>query len=107
MVPEGPGCQHAFQCYLTTHSQPEALRGHTDPAQIKSCLCPANCYHKRWRGNITVLSVSVCHVGGPGSCPARSACHRKVEFYHCAIDSFLPVPTYGSNKGRPSVIMAV
>ena len=28
----------------------------------------------------------------------RSACIRKVEFYHCAIDLLPPVPTTGSKK---------
>ena len=43
------------------------------------------------RENSTVVSVSVCQAGGLGSRPARSACHRKVRFYHCVIDSFPPV----------------
>ena len=50
------------------------------------------------RGNGTVVSVSVYQAGGPGSLPARSACYRKVEFYHCVIDSFPPVPKTGSKK---------
>ena len=53
---------------------------------------------KRGRGNSTVVSISVYQAGGPGSLPARSACIRKVEFFHCAIDSFPPVPTTGSKK---------
>ena len=48
-------------------------------------------WHGRGRGNSTVGTVSV----GPGSLPARSTCHRKVEFYHCVIDSLPPVPTTG------------
>ena len=32
-------------------------------------------------GNATVVSVSVYQAGDPGSCPPRSTCHRKVEFY--------------------------
>ena len=53
----------------------------------------------RGRGNGTVVSVSVCQAGGPGSLPAQySACHRKVEFYHCVIDSPPPVPTTGSKQ---------
>ena len=50
------------------------------------------------RGNGTVVSVSVYQAGDPGSRPARSACHRKVEFYHCVIHSFPPVLTTGSKK---------
>ena len=58
-------------------------------------------------GNGTVVSVSVYQAGGPGSLPAQSACFRKVRFYHCVINSFPPVPTTGSKKGRPCVIMSV
>ena len=50
------------------------------------------------RGNSTVDSVSVYEAGGPGSLPAQSACHRKVEFYYCAIDLLPPVLTTGSKK---------
>ena len=50
------------------------------------------------RGNSTVVSVSVYQAGSPGSLPARSACHRKVEFYHCVIDSLPPVPMTGKKK---------
>ena len=50
----------------------------------------------RGRGNSTVVSVSLCQAGGPGSCTTRSACHRKVRFYHFVIHSFPPVPTTGS-----------
>ena len=50
------------------------------------------------RGNSTVVSVSVYQAGDPGSHPPRSACHRKVEFYHRAIDLLPPVPTTGSKK---------
>ena len=50
------------------------------------------------RGNSTVVSVSVYQAGGPGSLPAQSACFRKVEFYHCAVNTFPPVPTTGSKK---------
>ena len=32
---------------------------------------------------------------------------RKVELYHCAIDSLPPVPTTGLKKDRPCVIMSV
>ena len=35
----------------------------------------------RGRGNSTVVSVSVCQAGRPGSRQAQSACFRKVEFY--------------------------
>ena len=49
----------------------------------------------RGRGKSTVVSVSVFQAGDPGSRPPRSACHRKVEFYHCVIHSFPPVPTTG------------
>ena len=52
----------------------------------------------RGRGNSTVVRVSVYQAGGPGSLPARSACHRRVEFYHCVIDPIPPVPTTGSKK---------
>ena len=53
-------------------------------------------YLATWgRGNSTVVRVSVYQVGGPGLLPARSACHRKVEFYHCVIDSLPQVPTTG------------
>ena len=51
------------------------------------------CNISRGRGNGTVSGVTVCQVGGPGSRPARSTCHRKVKFYYCVIDSFPPVPT--------------
>ena len=43
-------------------------------------------------------SVSVYQAGGPSSLSARSACVRKVEFYHCAIDLHPPLPTTGSKK---------
>ena len=52
-------------------------------------------------------SVSVYEAGDPGLCPARSACHRKVEFYHCVIDSFPPVPTTGSTKTMPCIVMSM
>ena len=55
-------------------------------------------FDKRGRGNSTVVSVSVYQAGDPGSRPAQSACYRKVEFYHCAIDLLPPVPTTGSKK---------
>ena len=51
--------------------------------------------HFRGWGNSTVVSVSVYQASGPGSFPGQSACIRKVEFYHCAIDSFPPVLTTG------------
>ena len=54
----------------------------------------------RGPGNIMV-SVSSCQAGHPGSRPAQSAWFRKVEFYHNAINLFLPVPTTGSP--RPSM----
>ena len=38
-------------------------------------------------------SISVCQASRPGSCPARSACFRKVEFYQGAIELFQPVTT--------------
>ena len=50
------------------------------------------------RGNSTVVSVSVYQAGDPGSRPPRSACHRKVEFYHCVIGLLPPVPKTGSKK---------
>ena len=49
-------------------------------------------------GNSTVGSISVCHAVHPGLRPAQSACFRKVELYHCVVDSFPPVPTTGSKK---------
>ena len=49
-------------------------------------------------GNSTVVTVSVCQAGRPGSCPAQSACFRKVEFYQGAIDLFPPVLMTGSTK---------
>ena len=52
----------------------------------------------RGRGNSTVVSVSVCQAGRPGSHPARSACFRKVEFYQGAIDLFPPVLMTSSTK---------
>ena len=51
-----------------------------------------------FRGNSTVVSVSVYQAGDPGSRPAWSACVRKVEFYHCVTHSFPPVSTTGSKK---------
>ena len=39
-------------------------------------------YQYGGRENSTVVSVSVYQAGGLGSLPSRSACHRKVEFYH-------------------------
>ena len=56
----------------------------------------AHCHEGR--GNSTVVSVSVCQTGRPGSRPARSFCFRKVEFYQCAIDLFPPVPMTSSKK---------
>ena len=52
----------------------------------------------RERGNSSMVSISVCQAGRPGSHPAWSACCRKVEFYHCAIELFPPVPTTGLTK---------
>ena len=49
-------------------------------------------------GNSIMVSISVYQAGSPGLRLAQSACHRKVEFYHCVIDSFPQVPTTGSNK---------
>ena len=46
-------------------------------------------------GNSTVVCVSVYQVGGPGLHPARSSCIRRVKFFHCAINSFPPMPTTG------------
>ena len=54
------------------------------------------------RGNSTVVSVSVYQTGDPGLRPPRSACVRKVEFYHC----YSLVPTSADDwfkKGRPFV----
>ena len=45
-----------------------------------------------------MVSVSVCQGGHPDSCPARSTCLRKVEFYQGAIDMSPPVLTTGSTK---------
>ena len=59
-----------------------------------------------WRNSIMV-SVSVCHAGRPGSSPAQSACFRKVEFYQYVIDLLPPVPTTGSPKCSPCVIMSM
>ena len=56
------------------------------------------CWPMLCRGSSTVLSISVCQGGHPVSRPARSACYRKVRFYHCVIESFPPVPTTGSKK---------
>ena len=52
----------------------------------------------KWgRGNSTVGSVSVCHTVSSGSRPARSACFRNVEFYHCVIlDSLITFVTITS-----------
>ena len=61
---------------------------------------PSATIHLGGRGNSTVVSVSVCQAGCPGSRLARSACFRKVEFYQCAIDDWF-------NKGRPCVIMSM
>ena len=47
---------------------------------------------------IHTFTCRVYEAGGPGSLLARSACHRKVEFCHCVIDSFPPVLTTGSKK---------
>ena len=56
-------------------------------------------YNVDWgQGNSTVVSVSVCQAGRPGSRPARSACFKEVEFYQGAIDMFPPVLTTGSTK---------
>ena len=45
--------------------------------------------------------------GDPGSLPARSACQRKVEIYHCVIDLLPPVTTTGLSKAVPCVTMSV
>ena len=45
-----------------------------------------------------MVSVFVCQAGRPGSCPARSSCFRKVEFYQCATELLPPVLTTGSTK---------
>ena len=50
------------------------------------------------RENSTVVSISVYQAGDLGSHPAQSACHRKVEFYHCVVDSLPPVLTTASKK---------
>ena len=60
-------------------------------------LCIQGCIHVGW-GNSTVVSVSVYQAGDPGSRSPQSACHRKVEFYHCVIDSLPPVLATGSKK---------
>ena len=52
----------------------------------------------RGRGNSTVVRVSVYQAGDLGSRPPRTACYRKVELYHCVIDSLPPVLTTGSKK---------
>ena len=51
-----------------------------------------------WGGDSTVVSISVCQAGLPGSRPVRPACFRKVECYQRAIDLFQPVLTTGSTK---------
>ena len=61
-------------------------------------FCWAFSHLARGRGNSTVVSVSVYQAGDPGSRPPQTACYRKVELYHCVIDSFPPVPTTGSKK---------
>ena len=76
----------------------------TGSTKALSCavnLCDNACktYLAIWGwGNSTVISVFVYEAGGPGSLPAQSACHRKVRFYHCVIDSLPPVLTTGSKK---------
>ena len=66
------------------------------------CWCPLfptlQLYPNWGRGNSTVVSISVYQAGDLGSRPPRSACHRKVELYHCVIDLLPPVPTTGSKK---------
>ena len=61
----------------------------------------------RGRGNSTVVRVSVYQAGDPSSRPPSSACVRKVEFYHCAIDPLPPVPTTWLKKGGQCVIMSM
>ena len=65
-------------------------------------LCPSG----GW-GNSTVVSVSVYQAGGPGSLPARSACHRKGEILSLC---YWLTPTSADDwfkKGSPCVIMSV
>ena len=48
---------------------------------------PLQHQEERGQGNGTDIRVSVYQVGGPGLHLPRSACHRKVRFYHCVIHS--------------------
>ena len=50
------------------------------------------------QGNSTVVSVFVYQAEDPGLRPARSACVRKVELYHCVTDLIPPMPTTSSRK---------
>ena len=59
--------------------------------QINNCLI-------EFRGNSTMVSISVCQAGRPGSNSVQSACFRKEEFFQNVMNLSPPVLTTGSPK---------
>ena len=94
--PDGTGGNHL---YITDKSQSAQIAGPVVAWNFHAgkCIWKYSTLYRVW-GNSTVVSIFVYQAGGPGSCPGRSACIWRVEFFHCAIDSFPPVPTTGSKK---------
>ena len=72
---------------LSARGRMKVNTGHICTSQLKSV-----------RGGEIAQSLASLSVKRPSSRPARSACHRKVRFYHCVIDLLPPVPTTGSKK---------
>ena len=87
-----------FLCHADRQTPWKSMR---ETERVFTCMPSLYSSISMWfwgQGNSTVVSVSVYQVGDPGSRSPRSTCHRKVEFYHCVIDSFPPVPTTGLKK---------
>ena len=85
---KGYNISHLFQAY-------DALFVY---CRSGSAAYPACFRHFAGQGNNTVVSVSVCQAGRPGSSPAWSTCFRKVEFHQGAIDLFPLVLTTGATE---------
>ena len=64
----------------------------------KQELCALTLNNISEGGELAQSLASLSINGWSGFAPARSACHRTVEFYHCVIDSLPPVPMTGSEK---------
>ena len=89
---------HLWLCGVPNNVWKEIHNNTFYKAGSRILVCTSITMRWRGRGNSTVVSVSLCQAGHPGSRPARSACFRKVEFYQAAIDLFPPMLTTGSTK---------